>query len=121
MAAVGVLVYDGDCAFCTRWALWAQRHSVGLDVVPWQVADLAALGLSADECAAAVQYVDDGGRSPGAAAVASALRACRAPYRFVGTVITWPVMQSLADRAYAVVAGNRHRLPGGTAACVTPR
>ena len=38
-------VYDGDCAFCTSCAQFIERRiPTGARVVPWQFADLAALG-----------------------------------------------------------------------------
>ena len=117
MAGVAVLVYDGDCGFCTRSALWLQRRARSIDVVPWQRADLESLSLTARECAAAVHYVSGGRRVAGAAAVAAALRECRQPYRAVGSVMGSPVMRPLADRVYAWVAVHRHRLPGGTPSC----
>ena len=59
-------VYDGDCAFCTQ--LRASSSSAGSPprarVVPWQFADLDALGLTVAECEEAVQWVGaDGSRA----------------------------------------------------------
>jgi predicted DCC family thiol-disulfide oxidoreductase YuxK len=117
VAAVATLVYDGDCGFCTRSARWLQRRARSLDIVPWQRADLESLGLTADECQAAVQCVGGGRRSSGALAVAAALRECRQPYRAVGSVVGSPAVRPLADRVYVWVAAHRHRLPGGTRTC----
>ena len=45
-----VLIFDGDCGFCTCSVLWLERWVVRpMDCVPWQYADLPALGLSEEE------------------------------------------------------------------------
>ncbi len=113
-----VLVFDGDCGFCTwsaaRLADWSRGALV---TVPWQRADLPALGLDEAQCATAVQYVDASGTRAGGRAVAAALRCCRQPWRTLGIVLSSPVLEPLVERAYVLVAANRHRLPGSTPAC----
>ena len=113
------LIYDGDCAFCTRVARWAaDRLGPDAEVVAWQRADLAKVGLTAVECAAAVQWVDRSGNvGAGHVAVARALVAMGGPWRVVGVVLGLPVVSALAAVLYRLVARNRHRLPGGTDAC----
>ena len=113
-----VLVFDGDCGFCT----WSARRIEGwaagaLDVVPWQRADLASLGLSESQCSAAVQFVDPSGVASGGAAVARALQRCREPWRSVGRVLARTWLAPVVERGYVIVAANRHRLPGATPAC----
>ncbi len=54
-----VFVFDGDCAFCSACARFVERRiPTRATVVPWQFADLGALGLTAAECDAAVQWVE---------------------------------------------------------------
>lgn len=113
------LVFDGDCAFCSCTAGFLRRripaHAV---VVPWQRTDLAALGLTAAECAQAVQWVEPGvRRSAGALAFAHYLQAARPPWRWLGRLLGLRPTQAVARPAYSVIARNRHRLPGGTPAC----
>ena len=116
-----VLVFDGDCGFCTWSAGLLQRWSTaGLAVVPWQRADLGALGLTADECATAVQCVAPDGTYSGGLAVARALRGCRQPWRSAGVVLAIPALRPLVEHGYAWVAANRYRLPGSTPACRLP-
>ena len=121
-------VYDGDCAFCSSCARFIERrvHTPAL-VSAWQHLDLAALGLTVDACADAVQWVGaDGTVAAGPAGIARLLRAATGPsgrllWRPAGAVLgTRPVL-ALAWPAYRWVARNRHRLPGGTAACALPR
>ena len=113
-----VLVFDGDCGFCTWSAGLLQRWSrAGLAVVPWQHADLRDLGLTAAECARAVQCVAPEGSYSGGQAVARALRDCRQPWRSAGVILAIPALRPLVEHGYSWVADNRYRLPGSTPAC----
>lgn len=117
-ATAGVVVFDGDCRFCTWSADRLRGWSSGrLLIVPWQRADLQLLGLTAEQCAEAVQYVSGGRHSRGGAAVAQALLACQQPWRSAGQVLALPQLAPLTERVYRLVAANRHRLPGSTPAC----
>ena len=117
MAGLAVLVYDGDCGFCTSSARRLLRWSEGsLEAVPWQAADLDALGLTPQECESAVQLIGPSGRASAGAAVAAALLTCRQPYRAAGALLAWRPIRPLVERAYSLVAANRHRLPGSTCA-----
>jgi predicted DCC family thiol-disulfide oxidoreductase YuxK len=112
------LVFDGDCRFCTSSARWLQRRLPDeVSVVPWQRADLEALGVTADEARAAVQWVGPAGRASGAAAVGRALEAAGGVWRPFGRLCRTPPTAWVAEVVYRVVARNRHRLPGGTPAC----
>jgi len=111
-----ILVFDGDCAFCTTCAQFVQRWvSAGgfTSVAPWQGLDLAELGLSAQQCQAAVQWVDEHGHvASGHAAIAAALRAGRAPWRPVGALLVAPGFSWLAEHVYSWICEHRHALPG---------
>ncbi|HET7053985.1 MAG TPA: DCC1-like thiol-disulfide oxidoreductase family protein [Solirubrobacterales bacterium] len=114
-----VLVFDGDCAFCTSCVRWLERWvRPDADVVAWQLADLDALGVGEEQAAAAVQWVGpDGAVLSGHEAIAAMLGSAGAPWRLAGRVLVLPGVAWLAARAYRAVAANRHRLPGGTPAC----
>ncbi|MGB2568093.1 thiol-disulfide oxidoreductase DCC family protein [Micromonospora citrea] len=115
-------VYDGDCAFCTRCAEFIERRiPTTARVVPWQFADLDALGLTEAECEEAVQWVgSDGSRAAGPDAIARLLGDSGALWRVTGAGLRIPPVRLAAWPAYRWVARNRHRLPGGTAACAVP-
>lgn len=114
---MSILVFDGDCGFCTAAANWGERRCGGT-VVAYQHADLAALGLTAAECAAAVQYVDDAGRiRTGAAAIAAFLWNAGGVWKPIGAFLRLPGIRAVSQIVYQVIARNRHRLPGGTPAC----
>lgn len=114
-----VLVFDGACGFCSAAARWARRRlPQRVHVEPWQTLDLAALGLSEEDAAGAVQWVDEsGGSSAGAPAVAEALRRMGGGYRALGSLLRAPFLSEVAAWVYAVVARNRHRLPGSAPVC----
>ena len=113
-----MLVFDGDCAFCSSSARWLQRWVPSpAAVVPWQRTDLPALGLSAAQCEEAVQWVSGPDHAAGASAIAAYLRSGRPWWRVVGVLLGSRPGLLVADPAYRWVARNRHRLPGGTPAC----
>jgi predicted DCC family thiol-disulfide oxidoreductase YuxK len=116
------LVYDGDCAFCTSSVNVMRRIGLTADtVIPWQHADLAALGLTAEQCQEAVQYVSSGGgRASGHVAIARLMQDSGSLWRVVGTVMLLPLLSQVAGAVYTLVAANRSRLPGGTPACALP-
>ncbi|TDC66751.1 DUF393 domain-containing protein [Micromonospora sp. KC207] len=115
-------VYDGDCAFCTRCAEFIERRiPTRARVLPWQFADLDALGLREAECEEAVQWVGaDGSRAAGPDAIAKLLGESGLFWRVAGSALRFPPARAVAWPAYRWVARNRHRLPGGTAACAVP-
>jgi predicted DCC family thiol-disulfide oxidoreductase YuxK len=120
-------VYDGDCAFCSACVRFIERRiHTPARVEAWQRLDLASLGLTADRCADAVQWVGvDGEVAAGPAAIARLLRQAGGPsgrlvWRPAGAILAARPVLSLAWPAYRLVARNRHRLPGGTAACALP-
>lgn len=113
-----VLVYDGDCAFCTRCADLARRIAPDAEIVAWQLTDLAELGLTEGQAADAVQWVQvDGAAYSGHEAIAAMLNTAGGFWRMIGRVMLLPGISWMAARAYRLVADNRHRLPGGTSAC----
>ncbi|HEV7707380.1 MAG TPA: DCC1-like thiol-disulfide oxidoreductase family protein [Asanoa sp.] len=115
-------VYDGDCAFCTMCARFIERRiSTTATVIPWQFANLDALGLTRAQCVEAVQWVPEHGEpAAGPVAIARLLRSSGPVWRLAGRVLDLRPVTALAWPAYRWVARNRHRLPGGTAACAVP-
>jgi predicted DCC family thiol-disulfide oxidoreductase YuxK len=119
---VSTLVYDGDCAFCTSSVRLMERLRLRADhVIPWQHADLAALGLTAEVCQKKLQWVADDRRiSDGHRAIARLLLANALPWRPLGALLLVPPVSWLASVVYDLVAANRSKLPGGTPACAVP-
>jgi predicted DCC family thiol-disulfide oxidoreductase YuxK len=114
-------IFDGDCAFCSSCARFIERRiRPDAHVVAWQFADLAALGLTEEQVSAAVYYVTPRRASAGPAAIADLLRHAGRPWRAAGAVLALRPVTALAWPVYRWVARNRHRMPGGTAACALP-
>ena len=116
-------VYDGDCAFCTSCAQFIERRIPSrATVVPWQFADLDALGLTLEQVEAAVQWVGpDGQVASGPDAIALLLRDAGRWWTVPGRALQTPPVRLAAWPAYRWISGHRHLLPGGTAACSLPQ
>lgn len=113
-----VFVYDGDCAFCTSCAHGLERLGPDAEIVAWQLTDLAELGVTEQQAAAAVQWVrPDGAVRSGHEAIAGVLGTAAPIWKLVGRTITLPGVSRIAAKTYRLVADNRYRLPGGTPAC----
>ena len=114
-----VLVFDGDCAFCTRSAQFAERRFAhGCEVKAWQRIDIEALGLTAQQCETAVQWVDSKGViSSGHVAIARLLIHSGRGWGILGRLLLVPGISHIAAVVYRWVARNRHRMPGGSAQC----
>lgn len=113
-----VLVFDGDCAFCTSCARLLERIGPRAEIVAWQVTDLEELGITPEQASEAVRWVEvDGTVRGGHEAIAAVLEAAGWPWRLAGRALLLPGISPLAAVAYRWVARNRHRLPGGTPAC----
>jgi predicted DCC family thiol-disulfide oxidoreductase YuxK len=119
-----VLVYDGDCSFCSASANWVTARWHGrARAVPWQALasdELAALALTPDEVRCAAWWIDEGGRrSRGHLAIAEALTAGSGWSAIVGRALLVPPFRWVGDAVYPLIVRWRHRLPGGTPACRT--
>ncbi|MBB5079369.1 thiol-disulfide oxidoreductase DCC family protein [Nonomuraea endophytica] len=113
-----VLVYDGDCGFCTTCVRFIERRMrVRARITAWQAADLAALGVTEERARHELLWVSGSGVYGGAQAVAKLLLHAGLPWSPIGAILRLPPVRWLAHGVYRLVAGNRHRLPGGTAAC----
>jgi predicted DCC family thiol-disulfide oxidoreductase YuxK len=117
--ALPVLLFDGDCSFCTSCANWARRHIRHLDnTVPYQFADLPPLGVTAEQCEQALQWVGaDHTVLSAHLAVAQTLIDAGKGWAVIGRTMRLPGLRQLSGAVYRWVARNRSRLPGGTPAC----
>jgi predicted DCC family thiol-disulfide oxidoreductase YuxK len=117
-----VLVFDGDCGFCTSSARWIEaRLPAGSPVEPWQSLDIEALGLHEADVTTAAYWIDgDGGLHRGHLAIGRALVTAGGIWGIIGRIIVTPPMSWIARGLYALVARYRYRLPGATDACRLP-
>jgi predicted DCC family thiol-disulfide oxidoreductase YuxK len=110
-----VLLFDGDCAFCTSCARALERIGPDAEIVAWQLADLTELGVTEEQATDAVQWVSaDGTVRSGHEAIAAVLLTAGPIWRIAGRAILLPGISSIAAKAYRLVADNRRRLPGST-------
>ncbi|WP_206506366.1 thiol-disulfide oxidoreductase DCC family protein [Streptomyces chrestomyceticus] len=117
-----VLVYDGDCGFCTTCVRFVERRiRPRCTVSPWQFTDLEALGVTQERAEHEVLWITPAGSVYGGAqAVAKLLMSARGPWSVPGALLTLPPFRQAARAVYRLIADNRHRMPGGTAACSLP-
>jgi predicted DCC family thiol-disulfide oxidoreductase YuxK len=113
-----VLLYDGDCSFCTWCAGLLEKIGPEAEIIAWQLTDLAELGVTEEQATEAVQWVGpDGMVRSGHEAIAATLNSAGRPWKLAGRGLLLPGISWLAAKAYRLVADNRYRLPGGTPAC----
>jgi predicted DCC family thiol-disulfide oxidoreductase YuxK len=113
-----VLLYDGDCAFCTSCARFLERIGPDAEIVAWQLTDLTALEITEEQATDAVQWVEiDGTVRSGHEAIAAMLTTAGRVWEIVGRMILLPGISWMAAKVYRLVANNRYRLPGSTPAC----
>ncbi len=114
-----VLVFDGDCGFCTACVKWGFRN---LPIMPasvaFQLADLASLGLTLEECQKSVFLVTQTEKLAGHKAVAGLL--LMQPlfgWRFLGSIMNFWLYSPVFALGYRLVVRFRHRLPGASDQC----
>ena len=121
-----LLIFDGDCAFCTSSASWLagrlrRKDGRNAQLVAWQFLDLAALGTSPQRAQQEALWIaTDGTISGGAAAFAAWLGFRGGLYGLAGSAMSLPGIRQLAAAVYRLIAKNRHRMPGGSPACALP-
>lgn len=118
-----LLVFDGDCAFCTSTVDRLRRALPRFpEARPWQWLDIDSLGLSRDDVTHYVWVVTADHQYAGHLALSALLRMqAGAGWRFLGNLLRTPPFSLAAAVGYQLVARNRSRLPGGTPACALPR
>jgi predicted DCC family thiol-disulfide oxidoreductase YuxK len=117
-----VLIFDADCAFCTRCVEFLKRLPAGAKVTGYQFTDLESYGVTEARATHEVLWVGRSGRVDGGAqAIARLLIASGGFYAVAGWLLRTPPLRWLAHGVYRVIANNRQRMPGGTAACALPK
>jgi predicted DCC family thiol-disulfide oxidoreductase YuxK len=114
-----IVFYDGDCAFCSSAARFAQnRIAKNLDFAAYQLIDLEPYEVTAAQCAQSLKFIDGDGKIYSAQnAIAEILISSGKFWTGFGRLIKLPGMNLIAALGYKLVAANRHRLPGGTPTC----
>ena len=114
-----LMVYDGDCPFCVRWARrWQAVTGSRVGYMPSRQASTRFPDIPLKQLANAVQLIDPDGRVfEGAAAIFRSLS-----FLAVGRGLIWayrrlPGFAALADGCYRWVARHRHTCPTGAGSC----
>jgi predicted DCC family thiol-disulfide oxidoreductase YuxK len=104
-----VVVYDGDCAFCTATAQWLERHArVPVRLVSIEDVDRSKLltRLEEGEIEATAHYVTAGGiEYHGGEAMTRAFRLVR--FGWMASPLDLPGLRYIRDAGYALVARAR--------------
>lgn len=117
-----LLIFDGDCAFCTSSVRFIERRIRRHPrIQPWQRSDLAGLGLTQEQCETAVQLIENGRVTSAHVAVARLLIYGKRGWAVLGYLLLAPGIKQIAGVVYRWVAKNRDRMPGGTAECALPQ
>jgi predicted DCC family thiol-disulfide oxidoreductase YuxK len=122
MGSRALLIFDGDCGFCSRCARFvARRMPTTAEVKPWQRVDLAAYGVDAERTQRELVWVGTDGRvAGGAQAIARLLLDCGGVWAVPGALLRVPPFRWIGHGLYRLVANNRYRMPGSTEACRLP-
>ncbi|MFE2050557.1 thiol-disulfide oxidoreductase DCC family protein [Streptomyces sp. NPDC059459] len=117
-----VLVFDGDCGFCTTAVRVIERKvRPRCETLPWQRSDLAEYGVSEERARREVLWATPTGSVHGGAkAVSKLLLSAGGGWSVVGAVLALAPARWAAAGVYRPVAASRGRLPGGTPACALP-
>ena len=117
-----VLIYDADCAFCTRSVNILKKLPTDAEVIGYQFADLDSYGTSEQRASHEVLWVGRTGRIDGGAqAIARLLLSAGGFYAIAGLLLRTPPLRWIAHGVYRLIANNRQKMPGGTAACAIPK
>lgn len=117
-----VLIFDGDCGFCTSTANYVVSHSkTPIEAHAWQLVDVTKYGLLQQQAQKRVYVIDQGNAFGGHEAFAQLLRLQKSWFlSTVAFIMVVPPICWLSRIAYSLIARYRHKLPGGTPACKLP-
>ena len=90
-------------------------------IEPYQYLNLKDFELTEEQTSRAVYFVTKTETFSAAKAIAKCLLAAKTPWSLAGFLMNIPVVISVAELIYVLVAKNRHRLPGGAPECSMPR
>lgn len=106
----GLCIYDGQCRVCAASVRFALRLKAQCEFRASQEFEVLPVGVTADQCAREVVFVDPRGVVyGGAAAVAQVLRTT--VFKPAARVIDAPFMLPISEAVYKWVARNRGRIP----------
>lgn len=106
----GLCIFDGHCKFCRASVRWALKLRARCEFRASQEIEVLPNGVTTEQCAREVVFVDSQGHvSGGAAAVAQILRTTSV--KPIAGFIDARFMLPLSESIYKWVARNRGRIP----------
>ena len=119
MANEPIFLFDGDCAFCSSSIrLMTKVVSQHPEIQPYQWIQLNKYGIKKEDCIKAVQfYKNEEKVYSGSQAFAQFLILSNYPWKIIGFLLEFPIVNWISKLLYGFVARNRYRLPGGTPEC----
>jgi predicted DCC family thiol-disulfide oxidoreductase YuxK len=119
---MGIILFDGTCAFCERSVKFVAARDngyfkFGASQNPEGQALLAQYGTTR-EAARSMILIEDGEMSLRSTAVLKIARRMTAPWRWAAIFLYVPV--PIRDAIYRMVAAIRHRIAGSSNACNVP-
>lgn len=123
MQAKHLLIFDGDCGFCTTTSNYIlKRSQTQIEISPWQYVDFTNLPVTAKQCADQVYFLVGGVPFGGHEAFAMILKSQKNIFlKTVGSILMLKALRWITKPAYRLTAKYRHKLPGGTPACKLPK
>lgn len=117
--ALPIVLYDGDCAFCSSAVRFAQKYIAHqIQFAAFQQTELNKYGLSTTRCQESLKFINHAGEIYSAQdAIAELLISAKRGWKLIGIALKLPGINFIAALGYKLVAANRHRLPGGTPTC----
>jgi predicted DCC family thiol-disulfide oxidoreductase YuxK len=103
--------------------MWGKaRLAKDVTIIPWQhMSDLGQFGLTQADVQQRVYFVDAKSKVyGGSSALFRFGLSMKQPWRLIARMLLIPGVSLIAEPIYRKVAKNRHRMPGGTAACEMP-
>jgi len=118
-----ILIYDGDCAFCSSSVRAMQKLlKKRPPMEPYQFLDLTKYSLTPELCLEEAKFITaDGAIKGGHLAFVETFKLAGGLWKVLASIVGLPVLRSIAGVVYRWVAKNRYRLPGGTPTCALPR
>src|SRR5258708_22097268 len=111
-----VLIFDGDCGFCTRSVNVLKRLPIDAEVTAYQFADLELYGTTEERANHEVLWVDPSGRIHGGAqAIARLLLTAGGIYAAAGWALRTPPIRWIAAGGDRRAAHNPPRVARGAA------
>lgn len=114
------LIYDGDCGFCTKSAMFGkERLKKDVEILPWQsIEDLSVYGIDQTDVQQRAYFVDnDDLVFGGASGVLRFAKNMKFPWPIIARLLLLPGIAFFSELVYRFVARNRHVMPGSTRDC----